>query len=151
MFLARFFGGMGLMGYVVTALSAVIFISWTTIFFMGKNINSLHEDIGTSEAAIKLLVETNATNFATVRRVEQELARCTHMRTSAEANAQEATERVGQISKDSYLASDDRRDRISEHIESDSSASAACGNLPSAVTELLIEAANSANAGGQGS
>jgi hypothetical protein len=142
---------MGLMGYVVTGLGAVILLSWTTIFFMGKNINSLHEDIGAGEAAITLLIETNMNNYLAVREVEAELRRCSHMRTRAEANAQLATESASKRTKDSYLAADERRDKISEQIELDSSVSGTCGILPRSATELLIEAANSANRNGEGS
>ena len=139
------------MGYVITALAAVIFISWTTIFFMARNITGLHEDIGAIESAVTLLIETNTQNYVTVQRLEKELQRCTYMRTLAEANSQEATERAGRRTKDAYIASDTRRDEINEHIQADSSASDACGTLPDRVTELLIEAANSANRGSKDS
>ena len=133
------------MGYVVTGLAAALLLSWTTIFFMGKNINGLHEEIGVSTAAIELLVETNLKNYKTVKNLQQELQRCATMRASAEGKAREATEAVAGASKDSYLASDDRRDEISEQIKQSGND---CGPLPDRVTELLSEATSSANRAG---
>lgn len=142
-----FFRGLSLASYAFIALGSLLAISWTTIYFMGRNIGNLHEDIAVANVKVQILVDLNAYNLIATRDLERELQRCVFMRSQVEVNALKATEKFSKASRASYKESDKRRDGIDAAIK----ASDDTEFLPPRATELLIEAARSANRDGNDS
>ena len=144
--LMRFFTGMSLMGYVVSALAAVLLLSWSGMFFMSKRISSLHEDIGAYEVTVNRLVDANFSTRESLDTVEVLLKQCADKRTEAEARADEARKDISTKTKEAYIASDERRDTLEDAITIQEP-KCTPPTLPSRATELLLEAARSANRG----
>ena len=146
----RFLTGMSVTGYVIAALAAALLLSWAGMFFMGKRISSLHEDIGAYEATVNNLVVANLDNQEALGQLEELLRACLAQRDNAENKANEARQEIARKQKEAYRASDERRDQIEQDIEN-SDVVCTPPTLPTRSAELLIDAARSANRGSDGS
>lgn len=144
--LMRFFTGMSVTGYVIAGLIAAILLSWSAMFFMGKRISSLHEDIGAYEVTVNNLVSANLSTRDSLDQVEELLQQCLQKRANAENKADIARQELAKKQREAYRASDERRDSIEEDIDT-SNPECVPSSLSPRATELLIESARSANRG----
>lgn len=147
--LMRFLTGLSPMGYIISILSATLLLSWSAMFFMGRNISSLHEDIGAYEATVNNLVGANLDTRESLDQVEELLQACMAKRNNADNKASEARQEIARKQKEAYIASDERRDAVEDEIEL-SQANCIPATLPPRAAELLIDAARSANRGADG-
>ena len=142
--LSSFFRGLPIVGYVIAGLSSIIVIGGITMFFMGRNITSLHEDLGAANSAIEILAEINKSNAEATNAIEMELLRCSHMRADAEDKASKATARIAQSTQQAYRNSNERVNEIEKDLNENYDG---CGPFPPRTSELLVEAARSTNRG----
>lgn len=148
-FLSNFFGGLSIAGYAIVGLGTVLLGSWVVMWFMANNIEGLNEELGAQKAAVELLVNTNIDNQKSLNEVSEQLYRCTEMRANADQQALKAIQELALRTKEAYKLSDERKDEIVNLVEGTLNECIAGATVPPRVTELLIDAASSANQGAE--
>lgn len=142
-FLARFFGGMTLSGYVITfLLTACLGLSITTAW-LNHSKDKAQQELAASEQAIMQLVETASSNRATINELIYQNEACAKARENAEWSALEAARELHRLSVEREKVVNERAEAIEDDI--DSSVPRCDCTVPARTARLLIDAACSAN------
>jgi hypothetical protein len=145
----RWFMGMTPMGYALFAVVAALLLSWSAMFFMGKNIQKLNRDIGAQATTIRQQAAANLDMLQSLDQVEALLQECVKARDDAKLAADKAVQGLNKKAEVSYKEMDTRRDLIEDAIQEQAPVCIP-STIPSRTAELLIEATRSANRGTDG-
>lgn len=139
---AKFFGGMSLTGYIITALVAALVIQMAALGYLNWRNDKLREEVAVADAAILQLVENNTYHTAEIRRLIREIEDCANARAEAEKSAHEARVELYEQAQRIEETATDRLEEINEAID----AGPACDCIvPTDAARLLYDAACSAN------
>lgn len=142
-FLLKFFGGMSLTGYIITGLLTALVTLSVYSTYLNHKVDKLKEEAAASEVAMNYAVEANRNNQQELDKAIAQLRRCVEQRDAAERSALEMQRRLFNMSREI----EDRNDELASKINNEvANAPNGCDSpVPPRVTELLIEAARSAN------
>lgn len=140
---SRFFGGMGVMGYVITFMAAIIVGLTVTVWWTNNSNDKLREELGASNLAIMNLVETSVHHRKEIDNLIKEIEKCAGKRAAAERSAAQAEIELHRLTIEVEGTASERAKQIKEDVES---ADPRCDCVvPPRAARLLIDAACDAN------